>query len=627
MNKFELKCEICSGKFDANYNLPKVLSCGHTVCSKCVDRMKDKNINKCPFDRKVLDFEESKIAINYYILSLIDTSISEVQTLVTTEEEEIFELNPKPVVNSPGWKNTLDGFIKNDVLYTVETNGFIYCTDLNTGEWWFMYHNQFYGNYFFEAQDKMYLIDQYGSLFQIFSKNYYVQLGKKNGWKNTTHLCVLGPKVYSIESSNKFYETNLITAKWREINLNKNNEQESSNKLLKNVNMLISNGDSILFSNKSGELYCYNEANEEITLYKKDFSKSIESYSTNSTHVYFFEKGSNIIYRTLVVSQEKNRNGSSSMSASYPEKSEGDLKMKEDLNKNFLRTEKFIELNNIVPIKIIADDKRIVIIDKVGEIYTFSLDNKISRNFQCLFMLRNCHLQNTVLIGDGDLLLLDPIRLSLNKLNIIAGTEVIVLHSTKFLYTIKHIFSANSKIYFIDVSGNLYSFNEGEKKLTQIGNNSICKYISDFGVHRNYLLTIENGTLYRTNLGDGNYLEIKNESCNKYDYFFTDNSNVVFIYNDEIKVFTLNLNAKETEQLKLKSTFNHDKISSHTAVTYFRNQIIYYNKETACIESLNLEDKSHKKLVENFAEINMFINNHDFLACILKDGVIFKLYC
>ena len=625
MNKFDLKCEICSGKFDANYNLPKVLSCGHTVCSKCIDRMKDKNINKCPFDRKVLDFEDNKISINYYILSLIDTSITEVQTFSATEEEEKFELNPKPVVNSPGWKNTLDGFIKNDVLYTVETNGFIYCTDLNTGEWWFMYHNQFYGNHFFQAEGKMYLIDQYGSLFQIFNKNYYVQLGKKNAWKNTSHLSVLGSKIFSIDNSNKFFETNLLNGKWREININKNGEGEGSNKIFKNINMLISNGDNLLFSNKNGELYSFNESTEDIKMIKKDFSKNIESSSENSTHVYFFEKGSNIVFRTFIQSQDRNR--SNLINAAYPDKLEGDLKMKEDLNKNYLKTEKFIELNNISPVKIIADDKRIVVIDKVGEIYTFSIDTKISRNFQCLFMLRNCHLQNTVLIGDGDLLLLDPIRLSLNKLNIIAGTEVIVLHSTKFLYTIKHIFSANSKIYFIDVSGNLYSFNEGEKKLTQIGNNSICKYITDYGVHRNYLLTIENGTLYRTNLGDGNYLEIKNENCSKYDNFFTDNSNVVFIYNDEIKVLTLNLNAKEAEQLKIKTTFSQDKISSHLAITYFRNQLIYYNKEKASIESLNLEDRVHKVLVENFADVNMFINNHDFLACILKNGVIFKLYC
>jgi len=261
-------------------------------------------------------------------------------------------------------------------------------------------------------------------------------------------------------------------------------------------------------------------------------------------------------------------------------------------------------------------------------------------------MLRNCHLSNTALIGDGDLLLLDPIRLSLNKLNIIAGTEVIVLHSTKFLYTIKNIFSANSRIYFIDVSGNLYYFNEVDKKLTQIGNNGICKYIIDFAIFKNYILTIENNTLYRTNLNDGNYIEIKNDFCKNYEYFFADNQNIIFITkDDEIQILNVNINTPSNKDsnsgslsgrgdndgskdyLKLKNSFKYDKISKMASVTYFRNNIIFYNKEKKSIESINLEDRSHKKMVENFPEVNMFINNNDFLACILKDGVIYKLYC
>src|SRR5690349_2954689 len=111
MLKYEFRCEICQAKFDSNYNIPKVLVCGHTVCSKCVERMKDKDILRCPFDRKLIDYDEDKIAINYYILSLIDGSIKENPIFSNDDNEEIFELNPKPVINNPGWKNTLDGFI------------------------------------------------------------------------------------------------------------------------------------------------------------------------------------------------------------------------------------------------------------------------------------------------------------------------------------------------------------------------------------------------------------------------------------------------------------------------------------------------------------------------------------
>jgi len=255
-------------------------------------------------------------------------------------------------------------------------------------------------------------------------------------------------------------------------------------------------------------------------------------------------------------------------------------------------------------------------------------------------MLRNCHLSNTALIGEGDLLLLDPIRLSLNKLNIIAGSEIIVLHSTKFLYQIKHIFSANSRIYFIDSSGNLYYFNETDKKLTQIGNNGICKYILDFAVQKNYLITIENtNLLYKTNLNDGNYSEIKSDFCKNYEYFFADNQYLIFITkDDEIQIVTLKsysptnkdkvaIGNDTKDQLILKESIKLPGISKHTAVCYFKNNIIYYNKEKMTIEAFNLEDKTNKKMAENFPELNMFICNSDFLACILKDGVIYKLYC
>jgi hypothetical protein len=731
MQKVELRCEICSLKFDSNYNVPKVLSCGHTVCSKCVDRMRDKSLNKCPFDRKILDLEDDGVAINYYILSMIDNDVKEgIMLNLQPDDEEIFELKPRPVINSPGWKNTIDGFIKNDVLYTVETNGFIYCTDLKTGEWWFMYHNQFFGTFFMEnpTDNKMYLIDTYGSLFQIFNKNYYVQIGKKNSWRNTSQVTLYHNKLYSIELSNKLYESNLQTGKWREIVINKaktrerheirvgvgnsffsksgGNEvfsglankynfldDEDDNKFFKNITMLVSTPKHVLFANKVGELYSFCEPLGEAKLVTKEFHKNIESYHANSTHVYFFEKNSKVLYRALIFKESKieitesNTNSSNSQDCNSRSQEEIIEKFEIDLKKhsetslsinssnhshmikitstgsnttnsrssksNLYQTEVFLDFEKenilsisnqtvIVPHKVIANDSKIVVVDKIGDLYVFDpLTQKLLNKFQCLFMLRNCHLSNTALIGDGDLLLLDPIRLSLNKLNIIAGTEVIVLHSTKFLNSIKHIFSANSRIYFIDTQGNLYQFNEVDKKLTQIGNNSICKYIVDFAVYKNYILTIENNTLYRTNLNDGNYIEIKNEMCKNYEYFFADNVNIIFISrDDEIQVATLNVQSpsnkdKETinfegpyrDALKLKRKFKYENLSSMTSVTYFRNHIIFFNSEKKSIESVNIEDGSHKVMVEDFAQVNMFISNNDFLACISKEGVIYKLYC
>lgn len=1136
MIKYDFKCEICQGKFDSDCNIPRVLQCGHTICSKCVDRMKSKNMTRCPFDRKIIDPDEEKIAINYYILHLIDGSIKDSITEIE-EKEEVFELSPKPVVNSPGWKNTLDGFIHGDILYSVESNGFIYCTDLNTGEWWFLYLNVFYGKFFFKNCNdeknffpKMYMIDHYGNMFQMFNKNYYTQFGKKGSWKNTSYVTVFKNKMYSLESSDKLYETDLITGNWKEIippqnkneknkldsnannvkivnvnninnisrsnssnlnnpnnvnnnvsddnsevsgiilqsclpmiegfnsrnragshesniisnnnsnnleeieinnnsenefndnlsnnenedrnyfsnianenidenhngqngneneamrneeelqvnlirasnpnnenfnvaqnlvldpnnnninstnnnnnchqqtnnnsttneqhNLNRsiinqgennsniqlqmrelgfnsnlinnltsentashnsnnsnnnaeirpnrfldtqdnrrfdielsdsssiqvrnlinnpnfeqnnnqlgnglsnelnsrnfiNNNEANSNSLIKNNKLiqgkpkksykkiyydfsnamaLFSTSEHLYFINKKGEVFTVNENTGEINLESKTFSKNIDCYATNSSHIYFCEKESKQIFRASLNKNSDNEqeekisdlnkleiekkifsdfnkeensmflvnNNFNKMSYNFaycknmenkaaikkysfesdepilnmstnicrncqcstnlnneemkieekqivmhkeqdriilnplPESNMKNINLlyKVDIDKqhlnstpnkssilfennlslsnnketnnyskfidkekeksfniilnhsdnlgynasnsnsnnktlflnpkklsaysNYLKIEKFYELDDsIIPTKLICDDRKLVIIDKVGELTRLDLESKLTDKYQCLFMLRNCHLNNSVLIGDGDLILLDPVRLSLNKLNILTGTEIIILHSVKFLASIKYLFTNNSKIYFIDTSGNLYNFNEFDKKIMQIGGNGLCKYIIDFSVHKNYLFTIEsNSSLYRTNLNDGIYKEYKNDYIKNYSHFLSDNQNLIFITKDD----NVNILVPTNDELTLKKQFKLPKISKISAITLFKKQLIYYNKEKNSIESINIheEDLQPKILVENFGEVLSFINNNDCLACIIKDCVIYKLYC
>jgi len=1118
-------------------------------------------MTRCPFDRKIIDPDDEKIAINYYILHLIDGSIKDSITEIE-EKEEVFELSPRPVVNSPGWKNTLDGFIHGDILYTVESNGFIYCTDLNSGEWWFLYLNVFYGKFFFKNCNdvknifpKMYMLDQHGNLFQMFNKNYYTQFGKKGSWKNTSFLTVFKNKMYSLETSEKLYETDLITGIWKELtpqqskneknkldssnsnnlkivnvnnlnslsrsnssnlnnpnninniasdansevseivllhssrlanealnsqiraesnnsnsnddiyNINNNNNNSSNNleeieannhennfenefndnysnneneernnsansnsgnenideeynngqfenenhmlnnnqdnhlinntealenpvaeqhrintmvstqnninnsnaqtntnflsneqannnfiinnirctvnqsennaniqlqmrelglssnlsnniinhnnsshnnsnisnnnaeyrpnrfldtqdnrrldielsdsssiqdrnlinnqnannlsanglsneisnrilvsdeanlitpikntktvvqgkpkKLTRKINYnfsnsiaLFSTSENLYFINRKGEVLTVNEITGEITLESKSFSKNIDCYATNSTHIYFFEKEGKQIYRASIdknfnneqqekiinlnkleikkkifsdfnkddnsISLANNSDNFNKLSYNFSNcrnlenksaikkysfdsneaimnissnicrncqcaaifnneemkneekqsvvinkeqekvvmynlmSSESNLKntnlvYKVDIEKpllnsttininksnaflentfsmtnnketnnlskfvdrekekslnlilnqsdhfgndakitnnynsnsktlfsnpkklstisNYLKIEKFYELEEtIVPTKLICDDKKLVIIDKQGELNKLDIESKSTKKFQCLFMLRNCHLNNSVLIGDGDLILLDPVRLSLNKLNIITGTEIIILHSVKFLSSIKYLFTNNSKIYFIDISGNLYNFNEFDKKIMQIGGNGLCKYIIDFSVHKSYLFTIENNaSLYRTNLNDGIYKEFKTDYIKNYSHFLSDHQVVIFITKDD----KVNILIPSNDELTLKKQFKFDKISKFSAITLFKKHLIYYNQEKKTIESININDEEIKPkvLVENFGDVLSFINNNDCLACIIKDCVIYKLYC
>lgn len=487
-----------------------------------------------------------------------------------------------------------------------------------------------------------------------------------------------------------------------------------------NATSLFSTSENLFFINKSGDIFTINEKNGELKLEKKNFAKNIECFCSNTTHFYFIQKNSRILYRASILKnqeQEETIKINSSSNLEIIKKNFSDFKIDEkennkkeekinfinfknseqqkihtnlieeikfedlifnistkdtekdkkikiltkpenfhsdifpislnqrkaeeinsgtvsqeqrkrscSLSTEYLKTQKFHEFEeNINPLKLICDEKKLVIIDKTGELNILNIENKTSKNFQCLFMLRNCHLSNSVLIGDGDLILLDPVRLSLNKLNIISGTEIIILHSVKFLSSIKYLFTNNSKIYLIDIQGNLFYFNEFDKKIIQIGINGLCKYIIDFSVHKNYLFTIENNTaLYRTNLADGIYKEFKNDYVKNYLHFLSNNSVIVFIYKDDYISIII-----PGDELVLKKKFKHENISKYKPVTLFKKNIIYYNNDKKTIECIDIgEDEIKTKvLVENFGEVQTFINNNDCLACILKDCVIYKLYC
>ena len=549
--KLELICEICQSYFNNNKNIPKMLQCGHTFCCECVMKIQTKKIEKCPFDKKTISLEDDKLVINFYILSLIETG-DKLLVDHSVSQAELINLTPRAVVNSPGWKNTVDGFIlESNIIISAETNGFIYCTDLETSEWWFMYLNQFCAKFIFRMKDNMYCIDFNGNLYQIFTKNYYIQIGRKGSWKNTTQMCVVENKLFTIENNFKIYETNILTGKMKEVfNLDSNPlNKESPNNLIKknnsvtymnnansnnlgnsgnsnhsnhsnnignsnhsnnignsnhsnhsnhsnnsafaenfvldgsddysepskNIKAIFSDGSSIFMINRSYELFEFDPIKYTKTFKNITINKKIDLYCNNRTHIYFIEHLGKIVYRTTI-----NENN---LFIESLEKGNLDEMLKKNSNKSlvtlhkpFTNIEIFYDLGENSANKIICNDQKLVVIDKQGSLITIDLKKSTAKFSDCRFMIRNCHISNLAILGDGNLLILDPIRLSLNKLNIINGTEIIILHSQKFLNTIKYLFTNGvSKVYLIDVTGNLFYFNEAEKKLVQIGNSSICK--------------------------------------------------------------------------------------------------------------------------------------------------------
>ncbi len=61
-----LKCPICLTQFDLNYHIPKILTCGHNVCSISLKKIYGNKCVKCPQCRNDNAYETiDKVATNY----------------------------------------------------------------------------------------------------------------------------------------------------------------------------------------------------------------------------------------------------------------------------------------------------------------------------------------------------------------------------------------------------------------------------------------------------------------------------------------------------------------------------------------------------------------------------------
>ena len=78
-----IECSICLEKYDKKEKLPRILTCGHTFCTSCLIKLKEKNKQenriKCPLDSKI-EFEKNnieEIPINRIIFDLLDLKLPE----------------------------------------------------------------------------------------------------------------------------------------------------------------------------------------------------------------------------------------------------------------------------------------------------------------------------------------------------------------------------------------------------------------------------------------------------------------------------------------------------------------------------------------------------------------------
>ena len=117
------------------------------------------------------------------------------------------------------WKATIAGTILQGRMYTVESDGTLYATNLKTGAWEPLGKPVFRNTRFMLAEGtELYTVESTGNLYHVNPANGgRKQVGPDGAWKATIAATVLGSGIYTIESTGALYWTNLDTGGWRHI--------------------------------------------------------------------------------------------------------------------------------------------------------------------------------------------------------------------------------------------------------------------------------------------------------------------------------------------------------------------------------------------------------------------------
>ena len=149
-----------------------------------------------------------------------------------------------------GWKNTIAAAVLNDRLYTVETSGVLYETDLSTGTWKEIGKPDFAATTrMFAVGNSLYTIEKDGSLYRVHPKDgSWVQVGGAGNWKGTLAGTVFNGLLYTVEASGALYATNVTTGMWQQIG-----KAEFGN-----TTQLFAAGNNLYSIEKSGTLFRIN---------------------------------------------------------------------------------------------------------------------------------------------------------------------------------------------------------------------------------------------------------------------------------------------------------------------------------------------------------------------------------
>lgn len=117
------------------------------------------------------------------------------------------------------WQNTVAVATLKNNLYSVESDGTLYSTDLKTGKWKPLGKSKYPGTKFLcTAGNSLYVSQGDGSVFRVNPATGLKQrLGAAGVWKNVIKATSLSGGLYSVTSKGALYSTNTTTGRWTKI--------------------------------------------------------------------------------------------------------------------------------------------------------------------------------------------------------------------------------------------------------------------------------------------------------------------------------------------------------------------------------------------------------------------------
>jgi hypothetical protein len=154
---------------------------------------------------------------------------------------------------SGAWKATMCGVVSaNSRLYTIETNGALYSTNLETGRWFQIGKPEFAKTQFlFAVGVSLYTIERDGNFYRVNqSTGSWIRVGPTGAWKNTIAGTTLDGLLYTVDVSGALYETNPATGGWRQV----------GRPDFGNTTLMFGAGPSLYTLERDGSLYRINPA-------------------------------------------------------------------------------------------------------------------------------------------------------------------------------------------------------------------------------------------------------------------------------------------------------------------------------------------------------------------------------